>query len=225
MSECIRAAQKHQLLVHRPVPGPNSCWETHLKAKVLWPRKKQILANQQDSGVWQGTTAVTSVGILREHQEVVLGAEAEQVWRVPSGPNGKMSIDRYWLPEWLQQTSEECSYDPVCLPGVGVYTDVTWNSSLHDPSSKGVCVGKTHFHQSEKYSDWMVFSVLFHQDTALWLMNIHFIITNHEALAPSHSVLWLGDHHRSLTITPAPSPLFDLSTSSVVMKRQCPHTS
>lgn len=68
---------------------------------------------------------MTSVGILREHQEVVLGAEAEQVWRVPSGPNGKMSIDRYWLPEWLQQTSEECSYDPVCLPGVGVYTDMT----------------------------------------------------------------------------------------------------
>lgn len=43
----------------------------------------------------QKTTAVTSVGILREHQEVVLGAEAEQVWKVPSGPNGKMSSDRY----------------------------------------------------------------------------------------------------------------------------------
>lgn len=35
---------------------------------------------------------------------------------------------------------EECSYDPVCLPGVGVYTDVTWNSSLHDASSKGKCL-------------------------------------------------------------------------------------
>lgn len=196
MSECISAAQKHQLLVHRPVHQDCKTRRTNLstspklllgdtsegqgpvaqkKADTGQPTRQRCLTRNRRPQQWH---LWESSGNIRKWY---WGLKRSRCGRSPVVPM-VMSIDRYGYLSGSRRFQEQ--HQRNLFGGVQlrpcVYTDVKWNSSLHDPSSKGKCLcWKTHFHQSEKYSNWMVFSVLLHQHTALWLINIHFIITNH----------------------------------------------